>query len=155
VYWVRDYELFHGKCHPRELGAKDLEAYLNHLAAQRRVSASTQSQALNVLVFLYRRVLQFDLGWMEKLERAKHHRPLPVVLTVEEVRRVLGSMQELPKLMASLIYGTGLRIMECVSLRVLDLNFGAGRIVVRSGKGPRTGSRFCPRTWSSPFKVTC
>lgn len=152
VYWVRDYVLFHGKRHPRELGAKDLEAYLNHLAAQRRVSASTQSQALNALVFLYRQVLQLDLGWMEKLERAKRNRPLPVVLTVEEVRRVLGSMQELPKLMASLIYGTGLRIMECVSLRVLDLDFGAGRIVVRSGKGAKDRITLLPQNLVEPLQ---
>jgi site-specific recombinase XerD len=126
VYWVRDYVLFHRKRHPRELGAKDLEAYLNHLAAKRRVSASTQSQALNALVFLYRKVLELDLGWMEKLERAKRSRPLPVVLTVEEVRQVLVRLSGTPRLMASLIYGTGLRVMECVSLRVQDIDFGAG-----------------------------
>lgn len=144
--------LFHGKRHPRELGAKDLEAYLNHLAAERRVSAGTQSQALNALVFLYRQVLELDLGWMEKLERAKRSRPLPVVLTVEEVRRVLACMQGLPKLMASLIYGTGLRVMECVSLRVLDVDFGAKRIVVRSGKGAKDRVTLLPQNLVGPLQ---
>ena len=88
--WMRNYILFHHKRHPRELGAKDLEAYLNHLVAVRRVSASTHSQVLNAIVFLYRDVLELDLGWMEKLERAKRNQPLPVVLTVEEVRKVRG-----------------------------------------------------------------
>lgn len=152
TYWVRNYVLFHGKRHPRELGAKDLEAYLNHLAAERRVSASTQSQALNALVFLYRQVLELDLGWMEKLERAKRSRPLPVVLTVEEVRRVLPCMQGLPKLMASLIYGTGLRVMECVSLRVLDVDFGAKRIVVRSGKGAKDRVTLLPQNLVGPLQ---
>lgn len=87
---MRNYILFHHKRHPRELGAKDLEAYLNHLVAVRRVSASTHSQVLNAIVFLYRDVLELDLGWMEKLERAKRNQPLPVVLTVEEVRKVRG-----------------------------------------------------------------
>lgn len=152
VYWVRDYVLFHGKRHPRELGAKDLEAWLNHLAAQRRVSASTQSQALNALVFLYRQVLALDLGWMDKLERVKRNRPLPVVLTVDEVRQVLACMHGLPKLMASLIYGTGLRVMECVSLRVLDVDFGATRIVVRSGKGAKDRMTLLPQNLLAPLQ---
>jgi len=145
VYWVRNYVLFHQKRHPRELGAKDLETYLNHLAAERRVSASTQSQALNAMVFLYRKVLELDLGWMEKLERAKRSRPLPVVLTVEEVRQVLVRLNGTPRLMASLIYGTGLRVMECVSLRVQDIDFGSGRIVVRSGKGSKDRVTLLPK----------
>jgi integron integrase len=152
VYWVRDYVLFHRKRHPRELGAKDLEAYLNHLAAKRRVSASTQSQALNALVFLYRKVLELDLGWMEKLERAKRSRPLPVVLTVEEVRQVLVRLSGTPRLMASLIYGTGLRVMECVSLRVQDIDFGAGRIVVRSGKGGKDRVTLLPKNLVEPLR---
>jgi integron integrase len=152
VYWVRDFVLFHGKRHPRELGAQELEAYLNHLAADRRVSASTQSQALNALVFLYRQVLALELGWMEKLERAKRSRPLPVVLTVDEVRRVLAAVHGLPGLMAALIYGTGLRVMECVSLRVLDIDFGAKRLVVRSGKGAKDRITLLPQNLLAPLQ---
>jgi integron integrase len=150
VYWVRNYVLFHRKRHPRELGAKDLEAFLNHLAAERRVSASTQSQALNALVFLYRNVLELDLGWMNKRERAKRSRPLPVVLTVDEVRQVLVHLHGTPRLMASLIYGTGLRVMECASLQVQDIDFGSGRdgsgrIVVRSGKASKDWVTLLPK----------
>jgi integron integrase len=152
VYWVRDYVLFHDKRHPRGLGPKDLESYLNHLVAVRRVSASTQSQALNAIVFLYQEVLKLDLGWMEELERAKRTRPLPVVLTVEEVRRVLGNLEGLPKLMAELIYGTGLRVMECVSLRVLDIDFGMKRIVVRSGKGGKDRVTLLPQNLIEPLQ---
>jgi integron integrase len=152
VYWSRDFILFHGKRHPRELGARDLEAYLNHLAAIRHVAASTQSQALNALVFLYREVLTLDFGWMEKLERVKRSRPLPVVLTVDEVRRVLDAMQGLPKLMAALISGTGLRVMECMSLRVLDVDFGMKRIVVRSGKGAKDRITLLPQNLVDPLQ---
>ncbi len=152
VYWVRAYVLFHGKRHPRELGEKDLERYLNHLAAERHVSASTQTQALNALVFLYRQVLQLELGWMEKLERAKRKRFLPVVLMPDEVRRVLGYLEGIPKLMAELIYGTGLRVQECVSLRVLDLDFEAHRITVRSGKGGKDRVTLFPRNLESRLR---
>jgi integron integrase len=152
MYWVRQYVLFHGKRHPRELGARELEAYLNHLAAERRVSASTQSQALNAIVFLYRQVLDLDLGWMQKLERAKRSRPLPVVLTVEEVRRLLAQLNGIPNLMAALIYGTGLRVMECVSLRVLDVDFGAKRIVVRSDKGGKDRITLLPQNLVEPLQ---
>lgn len=144
--------LFQGKRHPRELGHHDLERYLNHLVAVRRVSASTQSQALNALVFLYREVLELDLGWIEKLERAKRNRPLPVVLTVEEVRRVFQSLDGLPRLMAELVYGTGLRVMECVSLRVLDIDFGMKRIVVRSGKGGKDRVTLLPENLAEPLQ---
>ena len=145
MYWARDYILFHHKRHPRELAEKELEAYLNHLAAQRNVSASTQSQALNALVFLYRHVLELKLGWMDKLERAKRKHTLPVVMTAEEVKRVLEHMHGTPRLMAALIYGTGLRVMECMSLRVLDIDFDARQIIVRSGKGGKDRMTLLPQ----------
>lgn len=135
AFWVRRYVLFHGKRHPRELGAEALTAFLNHLASREKVSASTQAQALNALVFLYRQVLGLDPGWLEGLERVKRKHFLPVVLTVEEVSQVLGFLRDVPKLMAELIYGTGMRVMECMSLRVKDIDFRARTITVRSGKG--------------------
>ena len=145
VHWVRAYILFHSKRHPKELGAKDLERFLNHLAAERRVSASTQSQALSALVFLYRHVLELELGWMEQLVRAKQKRTLPVVLMPDEVRRVLSFMDGTPRLMADLIYGTDLRVLECVSLRVLDVDVDARQIVVRSGKGAKDRVTLLPQ----------
>lgn len=144
MHWVRCYVLFHHKQHPKDLGHKDLERFLNYLASERRVSASTQSQALNALVFLYRHVLRLELEWMEQLDRAKPKRTLPVVLTPDEVRRVLGQIDGVPRLMAELIYGTGLRVLECVSLRVLDIDFEARHIVVRSGKGAKDRTTLLP-----------
>jgi len=105
--------LFHHKRHPRELGKEALAAYLNHLAAERHVSASTQSQALNDMIFLYRQVLEMDLGWLDKLERVKRKRFLPVVLSADEVKRVFSHLSGASKLMAELIYGTGMRVNAC------------------------------------------
>lgn len=135
TFWVKRYVLFHGKRHPRELGAPALTAFLNHLASRERVSASTQAQALSALVFLYRQVLGEDPGWLEGLERVKRKHFLPVVLTPEEVKLLLGLLKDVPKLMAELIYGTGMRVMECMQLRVKDIDFRARTITVRSGKG--------------------
>lgn len=112
-----------------------MEAFLNDLVARRRLSASSQSQALNALVFLYRKVLEIEPGWLDNLERVKRKHFLPTVLTVEEVRRVLREMHGIPRLMAELIYGTGMRIAECTQLRIKDIDFGAKTIMVRSGKG--------------------
>lgn len=127
--------LFHGKRHPRELGAPAVTAFLNHLASVEKVSASTQAQALNALVFLYRQVLGEDPGWLDGLERVKRKQFLPVVLTTQEVKQVLGFLKDVPKVMAELIYGTGMRVMECMQLRVKDIDFRARTITVRSGKG--------------------
>lgn len=145
VFWVRQYVLFHGKRHPRELGRQQLETYLNHLARVKQVSASTQSQALSALVFLYRHVLGMDPGWLEGLERVKRKHFLPTVLNPEEVRRLLGCLKGTPRLMAELIYGTGLRVNECVQLRVKDIDFSARTITVRSGKGGKDRTTFLPR----------
>lgn len=116
-------------------GGEALTAFLNHLASVERVSASTQAQALNALVFLYRRVLEKDPGWLEGLERVKRKHFLPVVLTQDEVRAVLGYLRDVPKLMAELIYGTGMRVMECMQLRIKDIDFRSRLVTVRSGKG--------------------
>ncbi|MDH3672856.1 MAG: phage integrase N-terminal SAM-like domain-containing protein [Gammaproteobacteria bacterium] len=123
VYWSRQYILFHGKRHPRDLDVSAMESFLNYLVTQRRLSASSQSQALNALMFLYRQVLELEPGWLENLERVKRKRFLPTVLTVNEVRAVLSQMQGMPQIMAELIYGTGMRINECTQLRIKDNDF--------------------------------
>ena len=135
VFWIRRYILFHDKRHPAELGKRDLERFLNYLVNQRHVSGSTQTQALNALVFMYRDVLEVEPGWMEGLRRLQRKTRLPVVLTTDEVRRVLDEISGTPKLMAELLYGSGLRVSECATLRVKDINLDAGTILVRSGKG--------------------
>jgi site-specific recombinase XerD len=117
------------------MGAREMEQFLNYLAVDKKVAASTQNQALSALVFLYREVLRQEFDWMENLERAKRPARLPIVLTEAEVRQVLAHLDGRNWLMAGLLYGAGLRLMECVRLRVKDVDFAYGQITVRDGKG--------------------
>lgn len=136
VGWVRRYVLANGKRHPRGLGQAELEAFLTALAVDARVAAGTQNQALSALLFLYRQVLGMDrLPWLEGVVRAKHPARIPVVLSRGEVQRLLAHIDGACWLMAALLYGTGMRLMECVRLRVKDVDFDRGEIVVREGKG--------------------
>jgi integron integrase len=137
IRWVREYILFFDKRHPSELGAKEVSAFVSHLAARRNVAASTQNQALSALLFLYREVLALPIEWIDDIERAKRPKRLPVVFTREEVKAVLGHMRAEAWLMASLLFGSGLRLMECVRLRVKDMDFARLQITVREGKGDK------------------
>lgn len=150
-FWIRQYIFFHGKQHPSTLGAKDVERFLNHLAVERMVSASTQAQALNALVFLYEGVLEQPLGRMADLKRVQYRQRVPVVLTREEVRAVLSMMTGTPCLMAELMYGSGLRVHECVTLRVKDLDLGARSIAVRAGKGGKDRTTVLPSRLCDPL----
>ena len=134
ISWVYRFIVFHGKKHPREMGGKEIGKFLTYQAVERRVSASTQNQALNALVFLYRKVLKLPLEEFD-FKRAKTGKRLPVVLSREEIEMVLGRLQGEFHLMASLLYGGGLRLGECLCLRVKDVDFGLKEIVVRGGKG--------------------
>jgi integron integrase len=135
--WVRRFIRFHGMRHPRGMGAPQVVAFLSSLANQRNVAASTQNQALAAILFLYRQVLGVELPWMEEVDRAKRPKRLPVVLTREEAARLLGAMSGTHQLMARLMYGTGMRINECLSLRVKDVGLARREIVIRHGKGGR------------------
>jgi integron integrase len=135
VQWIRRYILFHGKRHPKEMGAA--EAFLTHLAVERSVSSSTQNQALAALLFLYKEVLGVELPWLNGLTRAKRPARLPTVLSRQEVQAVLGRMEGVYGLMARLLYGTGMRLMECVRLRVKDVDFERREILIRDGKGAK------------------
>jgi integron integrase len=135
VDWIKRYILFHKMRHPLDMDVAEIEAFLTHLAIDRRVAASTQNQALSALLFLYRQVLDKDLQRPVDFARAKRPQHLPTVLTKVEVRRVIGFLSGTHQLMAKLLYGGGLRIMECVRLRVKDLDFTCHQIVVRDGKG--------------------
>ncbi len=135
VDWIKRYIWFHGKRHPQEMGAPEVEAFLSHLAVERTVSASTQNQAKSALLFLYKEVLQIELPWLDKITQAKAPKRLPVVMTREEVQSVLARMDGSVWLIASLLYGSGLRIMECLRLRVKDVDFARCEILVREGKG--------------------
>ena len=145
--WIMRYIRYHGgKIHPRKMGKKEIEAFLSHLAVQQNVAASTQRQALNAIVFLYKKVL--DIPVDEKLEpvRAKRHSRPPVVMSQREVANVLGHMQGLHLLMAKLLYGSGLRLMECVRLRVRDLDFERKLIYVRAAKGGKDRTTLFPES---------
>jgi integron integrase len=135
VAWVRRFVLFHGERRPSELGAPEVTGYLSHLASVAKVSASTQNQAFSALIFLYRDVLGRELAGLADTPRAKRPERLPLVLAPEEVRAVLRRMQGLPRLMSSLMYGAGLRLLECCRLRVKDVDFARREITVHDGKG--------------------
>lgn len=135
VDWVRRFVLFHGKRHPLEMGAMEVEAFLSHLAVEGRVSASTQNQAKSALLFLYREVLGIRLPWLDGVTSAKPGERMPVVLTRGEVTAVLSRISGVHGLLARLLYGSGMRLMEGVRLRVKDIDFERGEIVVRAGKG--------------------
>ncbi|BBO79603.1 integron integrase [Desulfosarcina ovata subsp. sediminis] len=143
--WVRRYILFHNKRHPKDLNEKHISAFLTHLAVNRKVTSSTQNQALCALVFLYRQVLKMDLGNFENVIRAKKPSKLPVVFTREEVRQILLQLNGVHWLMGQLLYGAGLRVMECVRLRVKDVDFGYHQIVVRDGKGHKDRVTMLPK----------
>ena len=138
VAWIRRFIIHHGGRHPSELGPGHIEDFLTHLATVRNVAPSTQNQALNALLFLYRNVLGINLPWLEQVIRAKKPQRLPVVLTVDEVAALLAELRGAPWLIASLLYGSGLRLMECLRLRVKDVDFQSRQITVRNGKGSRT-----------------
>ncbi len=144
VGWVRRFILFHGKRHPRDMGAREVEAFLSDLATRGNVAASTQNQALSALLFLYREVLGQDLPWMDEIRRARKPARLPVVLTREEVALLLDQMSGITWLMASLLYGAGLRLMECMRLRVKDVDFVRREITVRHGKGGKDRRTMLP-----------
>src|SRR5882724_1930021 len=135
VHWIRRYIFFHGKRHPAEMGAPEVTAFLTSLAVHDKVAASTQNQALSALLFLYREVLDVDLPWLEDVVRAKRPQYLPVVLTRDETRAVLQRLNGVPRIMALLLYGAGLRLLECCRLRVKDVDFATNQIVIRDGKG--------------------
>jgi len=137
VQWVRRYVRFHGVRHPREMGGSEVEAFLSHLANQRQCSASTHKQALSALLFLYRQVLGLDLPWMQQIGRPRSPARLPNVLSRAEVERLLAAMCGTSALVARLLYGTGMRKMECLRLRVKDLDFDRRVVIVREGKGQK------------------
>jgi integron integrase len=149
VGWIRRFILFHGKRHPEEMGAAEVSAFLTALATQAGVSASTQNQALSALLFLYREIVRRDLGWLDDVVRAKRAQRLPVVLSAPDVERLLAELQGVPWLMAMLLYGSGLRLMECHRLRVKDLDWTRGEVLVREAKGNKDRVTMLPQRLSA------
>ncbi|MEK6571899.1 MAG: integron integrase [Bacteroidota bacterium] len=146
AHWIKRFIFFHNKRHPREMGEEEIRSFLSYLAEQQHVSASTQNQAFNSLLFLYKHVLNKPLGRIAEVVRARRPKHLPVVLTREEARKIIGAMNGAPKLMASLLYGSGLRIQECVRLRIKDIDIQSLSIVVRDGKGEKDRITMLPQS---------
>ena len=152
VHWIKRFILFHHKRHPAEMGAAEIEAFLTHLAVDRYVTASTQNLALSAILFLYKEVLGVELPWLSNVQRAKKPARLPTVLTRAEVSMVLERLEGTVGLMARLLYGTGMRLMECVRLRVKDVDFGQGQIMVRDGKGAKDRVTMLPQSLVAPLQ---
>lgn len=152
LYWVRKFVRFHGQRSPRVLGQAEVTAFLNSLVTEHNVSASTQTQALCALLLVYR-ILEIEVPWLDQLQRPRRPRRLPVVLTRAEVSAILSRMDGIPKLIASLLYGSGLRLLECARLRVKDIDFGARLIVVRDGKGAKDRSALLPDSLRDPLRA--
>jgi len=133
--WIRRFVRYHGLRHPGEMGEREVAAFLTHLAVERGVAAATQRQALSALLFLYRAVLGVEVGWVDGVRWARPRARLPVVLTQEEVGRVLTGLTGTPRLVAMLLYGSGMRLLECLTLRVKDVDLERGEIRIRRGKG--------------------
>jgi len=150
--WIKRFILFHGKRHPEEMGEAEITEFLTHLAVQGGVAASTQNQALSALLFLYREVLKVELPWVASFTPAKRPVRLPVVLTREEVQRLFAAMEGTMLVIAQLLYGGGLRLLEGLRLRVKDLDFGYRQIVVRDGKGAKDRLTILPDSVRSPLK---
>jgi integron integrase len=151
VLWVRRYLAFHGLRHPREMGAEEIHAFLSHLATDLGVSASTQNQALSALLFLYRHVLGADVGELTGVPRARQRQRVPTVLTPGEVKAVMEWLEGVEGLVARLLYGSGLRLMEAMRLRVKDLDFEKLQVTVRSGKGDKDRLTMLPHTLTEPL----
>jgi integron integrase len=150
--WIRQFILFNGKRHPSQLGEAEVSTFLSHLAVEKKVSASTQNQALAALLFLYRTVLLQPLEPIDNVTRAKTPECIPVVFTRDEVRRILLHLDGTPKLMACLLYGAGLRLMECLRLRVKDLDFGYGQIALHDAKGAKDRFTVLPLGLKEPLR---
>ena len=153
IDWIKRFIWFHDKRHPRDMGAVEVEAYLTHLAVKNKVSASTQNQAKSALLFLYREVLGQQLPWLDKVTQANAPRRLPVVLTMAEVQTVLKQLSGTHWLIASLLYGAGLRLMEAVRLRVKDIEFTQHEIIVREGKGAKDRVTMLPASVIEPLQL--
>ena len=151
VGWIKRFIFFHNKRHPAEMGEAEIAQFLSSLATESHVSASTQNQALNALLFLYREILKKDIGYVNGVVRAKRPHRLPVVLTRQEVRSTLGFLDRSDWIMAMLLYGAGLRLMECLRLRVKDIDFTTNQIVVRAGKGDKDRHTMLPATVKEPL----
>jgi len=152
VQWIKRYIFFHNKRHPKDMGEPEISTFLNHLAVQGKVSSSTQNQALSALLFLYREVLKIEMEWVDNIQWAKKPKNLPVVFSQQEVNKVISVLEGTNWLMAAVLYGGGLRLMECLRLRIQDIDFDYHQIMVRRGKGNKDRRTMLPKSIVEPLK---
>ena len=152
IHWIKRYIYFHNKKHPREMGADQIVEYLTYLAVKRKVSPSTQNQALSALLFLYKQVLKVDLPWLENIKRAKRKKYIPVVFTRNEVKQLLAQFEGTRWLIFSLMYGAGLRLSECIRLRVKDVDFHYRQLIIRDSKGYKDRVTVLPAPLIDPLR---
>jgi integron integrase len=153
LQWIKRFILFHKKRHPRDMGEQEITAFLTHLAVDKNVAASTQNQALSAILFLYKDVLKHKLSWLDNVVRAKRSVHVPEVLSPDQVRRLLGQLDGVHQLVAQLLYGTGMRLMEGIRLRVQDVDFHYRQITVRDGKGSKDRVTVLPDALIQPLKA--
>lgn len=153
IQWIKRFILYHEKRHPLEMGEQEITAFLTHLAVDKHVAPSTQNQALAAILFLYKEVLERELDWMDDIVRAKRSVRIPEVLSPEQVRRLIDRLEGTHQLMARLLYGTGMRLMEAVRLRVRDVDFHYRQITVRNGKGNKDRVTVLPASLLEPLKA--
>ena len=153
VTWIKRFIIFHGKKHPLELDDQAINKYLSYLAVKQKVASSTQNQALCAILFLYKQVLQKDIGYVENIEWAKKPKRVPVILTREEVKNLLCNLPHVPRMMAGLLYGAGLRLRECLQLRVKDVDFGYKQITIHDGKGAKDRISVLPENLVEPLET--
>lgn len=146
INWIKRFIIFHNKTHPEKLGKDEIREFLNHLAVDRNVSASTQNQALQGILFLYKEIIHKDIGWVDDIKRPTKPKHIPVVFTKAEAHSIIQNMDGLPKLVAGLLYGSGLRLSEALRLRVKDIDFEMKNIIVRAGKGEKDRSTLLPES---------
>jgi len=152
LYWIKQFILFHDKRNPDSMNAPEIRAYLSHLATEHDVSASTQNLALNSIMFLYNQVMHKEIGSLKDIERAKRPKRLPTVFSQKEVLIILSMMRDTPQLVAGILYGSGLRLMECLRLRIQDIDFDRDQIFVRSGKGDKDRVTLLPQRLKEPLR---
>lgn len=151
--WIRRYIHYHDLTHPKSMGETEINEFLTHLALAGNVSASTQNQALSALLFLYKRVLEQPLPRLDQIVRARRNRRLPTVMTREETHAVLAQMEGVPRLATTLMYGTGMRLMECIRLRIKDVDFALNQILIRDGKGRKDRRTMLPESLREPLTM--
>jgi len=137
ISWIKKFIIYHNKQHPSGLGVSEIRSFINHLAVEKNVSSSTQNQALQAILFLYKEVLKQDIGWIDEIKRAERIKHIPVVFSKGEAKNILMQMRGVKRLIASLLYGSGLRLNECLRLRIKDIDFDYMQIIIRDGKGEK------------------